>query len=104
MGLGSLLDLRHGHNLDDQAGPAGKVLSALTGAGLGIILLPGEAGLLPAFVDGLDEVLPELVVHLLCLLLVRARARGNGLRITSAGNFVRLESREILTKSSFTIK
>lgn len=97
MGLGSFLDLGHSHNLDDQAGPASEVLSTLTSASLGVVLLPSEAGLLPALVDGLDEVLPELVVHLLCLLLVWTGARGNGLRIMSAGDFVNLKGKEILT-------
>lgn len=54
-----LARLLHGHQLDDQARPAGEVLRALALAGLRIVLLPGEARLLPALVDSVDQVLAQ---------------------------------------------
>lgn len=48
--------VRHGHDLDYQAGPAGEVLGALPAAHLRVILLPRKAGLDPAGVDGVDDV------------------------------------------------
>lgn len=56
-------EVLHGHDLDHQAGPAREVLRALALARLGVVLLPGEAGIDPALVDGLDEVLPQAAVE-----------------------------------------
>lgn len=64
------------HNLDDQAGPAGEVLGALALARFRVVLLPREARLLPALVDGLDQVLAELSVQLCGALRVRAGGLG----------------------------
>lgn len=62
----------HGHDLDDKTGPARKVLGALAGARLGVVLLPREARLGPGLVDGLDEVLAQARVQVSGLGLVRA--------------------------------
>lgn len=48
------------------------MLSPLTLTGLGVVLLPGETSLLPAFVDSFHEVLAKVRVQLLGTLAVRA--------------------------------
>ena len=53
------------------------MLGALTLACLRVVLLPGEASFLPAFVDGVDDVLTEVDVEFRCALLVRAFLLGD---------------------------
>ena len=65
-------EILHRHDLDNQTGPARKVLCALACATLGVVLLPGEPRLLPALVDGVDEVLAQARVEVLGLGLVWA--------------------------------
>lgn len=60
-GVCGLAEFLHGHDLDDEAGPAGKVLRALALARLRVVLLPGESRLFPAAVDCVDQVAPEAV-------------------------------------------
>ena len=57
------LQIRHPHNLDDQARPAGEMLRALSLARLRVILLPGETRLFPALIHGVYDVLAELGVE-----------------------------------------
>ena len=56
--------IRHSHNLDNQARPTSKVLGTLSLSGLRVILLPRKSCLLPALIDGVDQVLAEFSVHL----------------------------------------
>lgn len=58
------------HDLDDHAGPAGEVLGALAGSGVGVVLLPREACLAPGLVYGVHKVLAQLSVHGRCALLL----------------------------------
>lgn len=60
----------HGHDLDNQTGPARKMLRALAGAGLRVVLLPCKPGFQPGLVDGVDEVLAQARVQVLGLGLV----------------------------------
>lgn len=53
------------HNLHHQAGPAREMLRALSLTSIRIVLFPREARLLPALIDGLNQVLAELAVKLL---------------------------------------
>lgn len=69
-GWAAAAEVLHGHDLDHQAGPASEVLRALARARLGVVLLPCEARLLPALVDGVDEVLAQAGVEVLGLGLV----------------------------------
>lgn len=67
----------HCHDLDDKARPAREVLRALALARLRVVLLPREARLLPALVDGFDEVPAQAAVQIPCLGLVGAGLRGD---------------------------
>ncbi len=69
-GAAAAAQVRHGHELDHQAGPAGKVLRPLALARFGVVLLPCEAGLLPAVVDGVHDVLAQAGVQISRLRLV----------------------------------
>jgi hypothetical protein len=62
--------IRHSHDLDHQTGPPREVLRPLPLAGLGVILLPREARLLPVVVDRVDDVLAQTGVQVLSRLLV----------------------------------
>jgi len=53
------LQVGHRDNLHCQAGPACKMLGALSLARLGIVLFPREACFLPTFINGMDEVFAE---------------------------------------------
>lgn len=64
--------IRHGHDLNHQTRPAGKVLGALTLARLRVVLLPCETRLLPALENGVDQILTESGVEVLGLGLVGA--------------------------------
>ncbi|KAG7125085.1 hypothetical protein HYQ46_010577 [Verticillium longisporum] len=77
LGPAALAEVLHGHNLDDEARPAGKVLRALALARLGVVLLPGEAGRLPALEDGVDEVRAEARVDVPGALLEGALLGGD---------------------------
>ena len=46
----------HGHDLNDQAGPAGKVLCTLSGTRLRVVLLPRKARVFPALVHGVNKI------------------------------------------------
>lgn len=72
-------DFRHSHNLNDQTGPASKMLRPLSLACRRIILLPCEARILPAFKHSLDEILSEFGVNLCCAGLLWAGSGGDGL-------------------------
>lgn len=76
--------IRHSHDLNNQASPASEVLSPLPLASLWVILLPGEACLLPALIDGVDKVLAKVGVELLSAFLVRPLCLGDilGLSVT----------------------
>ena len=54
--LAVLAEVVHGHDLDDEAGPAREVLRALSAARLRVVLLPREPGLRPALVHRLHQV------------------------------------------------
>lgn len=69
--------IRHCHNLDDETRPPGKVLRALSRSSFRVILLPRESSLLPALVDSLHEVLPQVGVQLRCTGFVRAGSLRN---------------------------
>jgi len=69
--------IREVHDLDDHAGPAGKVLGALSSTSVRVVLLPGETCLAPRLVHGLHEVLAQFGVHGRRALLLRARLLGN---------------------------
>lgn len=69
--LRALGQIRHGHHVHHQTGPASKMLGPLSLACVGIILLPRKPGPLPLSEYVLDQVLPQLGVHLASLLLVR---------------------------------
>lgn len=71
----------HSQDLDNQARPARKVLRPLTLAGLGIVLLPSEARLLPAVVHCVDEVLAESCVEIPSLGFVRTFLKSKILKI-----------------------
>lgn len=71
--------IRHRHNLHHQTRPAREMLRALPFAGFGIILFPRKARLLPAVVDGGDEVGAEVRVQFSCARLVGAFLLGDGL-------------------------
>lgn len=62
--------VRHSHDLDDQTRPAREVLRALALARLRVVLLPGEARLLPTLEDGVDEILAQARVEVSGLGLV----------------------------------
>lgn len=64
--------IRHAHDLDNQTCPSSEVLRPLTSAGVWVVLLPREPCFLPAFVDGVDQVLPQLSVDLTGLFLMRS--------------------------------
>ncbi len=81
------LQVLHGHNLDHQTRPAGKMLRALPRARLRIVLLPRVARLLPAVVHGVDQVLAQANVQVARLLAVRAALRGKVL-CRSVSNFM----------------
>lgn len=51
-------DIRHGHNLDHQTRPTGKMLRTLSLSRLGVILFPRESRFLPRIVHGIDQILP----------------------------------------------
>lgn len=51
-------DIRHGHNLDHQTRPTGKMLCTLSLSRLGVILFPRESRFLPRIVHGIDQILP----------------------------------------------
>lgn len=68
----STAQVLHGHDLDHQTGPARKVLGALAGTRLGVVLLPCEARVDPGLVDGFDEVLAQARVQVSGLGLVGA--------------------------------
>ena len=72
--------MRHGHDLDHQARPPRKVLGALAFACLGVVLLPCKARLLPASVDGIDDVLAQPRVQITRRLLEGAILGGEALR------------------------
>ena len=78
-------DVRHSHDLYDQACPASEVLSPLTLTRLGVVLLPCEAGLLPAFINGVDEIIAEVGVQLLSMFLVWALGLCDILRALAYG-------------------
>lgn len=65
-------EIRHGHDLDHERGPAGEMLGALAGARFGVVLLPGEAGAVPLAEDVLDHVEAQSAVHPAGLGLMRA--------------------------------
>jgi hypothetical protein len=67
----------HSHNLDDQASPTREMLGSLAFACLRVVLLPREARLLPAFVDGVDEIFAKVGIQLLGTLLMRSLLLGN---------------------------
>lgn len=77
-------EIRHGHDLDDQARPAGKVLRSLTSSGLWVVLLPRKAGLLERAVDCVDEVPTEGAVHRGCSFLLWSGLLGDVLDLVSA--------------------
>ena len=71
-GLGTLRQVRHGHNVHHHTGPAGKVLCPLARACFWVILLPSKSGFLPLPEYVINQVLPKLGVHLAGLFLMRA--------------------------------
>ena len=71
------LEVGHRHDLDDEAGPAGKVLRALAGARRGVVLLPREARGGPAVVDRVDDVAAEARVQVAGDGLVQAGLGGD---------------------------
>jgi hypothetical protein len=75
------LQIRHPHDLDDEAGPAREVLRALALACLGIVLFPGEAGFFPAVVDGVYDVFAQLGVEFCGAGFVLARGLGDVLML-----------------------
>lgn len=87
-----LAGLLHGHELDDEAGPAGEVLRPLALARLGVVLLPGEARVLPALVDRVDEVLAQAGEEVGGLGLVGAVLGGDVLLGCVLANFLLLLS------------
>lgn len=70
----------HRHHLHHHTGPAGEMLRPLSVSGFGIVLLPGESGLLPLPEDILNQVLPEVGVQVTGLFPVRARYDGDVLK------------------------
>lgn len=79
-------EVLHRHDLHNQTRPARKVLRALALARLRIILLPREARLLPALVDGADEILTQAAVEILGLGLIWTRLCGDILFVMLALN------------------
>ncbi len=55
--------IRHSHDLDHQARPAGEVLRPLALARLGVVLFPREARLFPALVYRVDDILAQARVQ-----------------------------------------
>lgn len=85
MAVSATAQVLHGHDFDDQTRPACKVLGALAGTGLGVVLLPCEARLGPGLVDGLDEVLAQARVQVPGFGLVRTFLLG-GILFEGGGN------------------
>lgn len=67
--------IRHGHHVHHHTGPAGKVLCPLAIARVRVVLFPSEPSLLPLAEDILDQILPQVAVHLPRLFLVRTGNR-----------------------------
>jgi hypothetical protein len=70
-------EIRHGHDLHDQASPAGKVLRPLALTRLRVVLLPRKTSLFPAFVHRVNEILAEVRVELRRLGLMWTFLLGN---------------------------
>jgi hypothetical protein len=81
----TLLETRHRHDLDRQARPARKVLRALAGPRLRVVLLPREPRLFPRLGHRPDEVRAQIRVQLLRARLVRALGLRQLLESLSAG-------------------
>jgi hypothetical protein len=78
----SFTQIRHGHDLDHEAGPTGEVLRPLAFTCLGIILFPSEASPLPLREHVLHDVLTELGIDLSGTLLMRTLNPRNILRVS----------------------
>ena len=65
-------EIRHRHNLNDQARPPCKMLRSLSLTRLGVVLFPRKARLFPAVVYSVDQVFAEIGVQLPSALLMRA--------------------------------
>lgn len=74
-GLSGTRQFRHGHHIHHHTGPAGKVLCPLAIARVGVVLFPSESSPLPLAEDIIDQILPQVGVHLPRLFLVRTRNR-----------------------------
>lgn len=73
--------VRHNHHLNNQTGPAGEMLRALSRARLRIILLPREACPFPLVEDVDDKILAELGVDVSGLLLMSTLRLSNVLEL-----------------------
>ena len=99
----ALTEIRHDHDVDHQARPAGKVLCPLSMPRVRIILLPCKTSLLPFAEDVLYQIDPQLGINLKCLLLVRAFRCRNCLPSVLV-NVLAIEPEMSLTKRFFTIR
>lgn len=96
-------EIRHRHDLDDQARPASEMLCSLASSGLRIVLLPRKARLLEGVVDCIDKVPSEGAVHRGCSLLLWSSLLGGVLDFVSNVQR-RLAGILALTYSSLTIR
>jgi hypothetical protein len=74
-GLSGTGQFRHGHHVHHHTGPAGKVLCPLAIARVRVVLFPSESSSLPLAEDILDQILPQIGIHLPRLFLVRTGNR-----------------------------